>query len=193
NVAVSYWGGERRAATFEQLSLAIQRQSLLTEVHNTLEEQRRIVALTAAGGGTPLRTERAQFAAELAAVPERFAALVALSDGQEREAAYAMETAARALADRWTTFYVGSANDAGAHDALQAADPLADRIIHVAIPAAMDVERRHVAELTASFRRTEETVSIVAWSIFLLSAGLGGLLLYLVLRSLPVSARALER
>src|SRR5690606_22213119 len=110
NVAVSYWGGERRAATFEQLSLAIQRQSLLTEVHNTLEEQRRIVALTAAGSGTPLRTERAQFAAELAAVPERFAALVALSDGQEREAAYAMETAARALADRWTTFYVGSAH-----------------------------------------------------------------------------------
>src|SRR5690606_41485294 len=60
NVAVSYWGGERRAATFEQLSLAIQRQSLLTEVHNTLEEQRRIVALTAAGSGRPMRSEQAQ-------------------------------------------------------------------------------------------------------------------------------------
>jgi signal transduction histidine kinase/DNA-binding response OmpR family regulator len=197
NVAVSYWGARQRTATFQELSTAIRRQSLLTQVHNTLEEQRRVVGFTAAGaeGGTPpLETERRQFAAETDEAPELLGAVAALAAGAELQAALAMRDRADRLTREWKRFYLNQEVDpAEAEAALVASEPLADELIHVALPGAMDEERRHVARLTAGFQRTEETITIVAWSTLALSAVFGGLLLYLALRTLPGTVRALER
>ena len=101
-----------------------------------------------------------------------------------------MQASALRLAEQWKRVYPAPGGDA---EALATAEPLADHLIHVAIPRAMEAERQHVAQLTAGFRRTEETVSIAAWSILLLSGVIGGVLLYLALRTLPGTVRALER
>ena len=47
NLRVYYWGARQRTADFSELSVAIERQSILTEVHNALEAQQRLVSLSA--------------------------------------------------------------------------------------------------------------------------------------------------
>ena len=197
NVAVNYHGERLRTATFQELSLAIHRQSLLSELHNTLEQQRREVGLMVAGQTPPrLETERLQFAREIASVPTRMDELARLGSSEERTTAIALRERGERLANAWGRLVLGdaAAGEGAATGAVAAeAETLADELLYVGLPAAMERERGHVADLAAAFRRTEETASIVGWSTFLISAAIGGLLLYLALRTLPGTVRALEK
>ncbi|HEX6068981.1 MAG TPA: response regulator, partial [Longimicrobiaceae bacterium] len=197
NIGVYAWGARQRAADFRDLSLAIQRQSILTEVHNALEDQQRLVGLSAtsaSSGGAPADDEKRRFARDVDRIPARLTDLEALSEGGEAVTAAELRRRAVALAAQWKAFYLSLGEDAAtAERAFLASERGAEELIRVDIPRALDAERAHLAGLTAAFQRTDRMVTVVAWTTFLLSALLAGILLYVALRRLLGTVGALRR
>src|SRR5690606_14248325 len=138
---------------FSELSVAIERQSILTEVHNALEAQQRLVSLSAEAqpnAPAPSALEMRRFAADADRVPLRLGELHALSSGSEADTAIALQRRAMLLAGQWKAFYLNQArNPESARNALAAAEAGAEELIYAALPAALEAEREHLGRLTA--------------------------------------------
>lgn len=197
NLRVYYWGARQRAADFRELAIAVERQSILTEVHNALEDQQRLVTESLQQLGTapaPGSEEMQRFARDADRVPERLAVLRAISTGAEADSAATLESRATLLAAQWKAFYLNQErNPESARNAFAAAERNAEELIGVALPAALEAERAHLARLTTAFRETDRMVSAVAWATLLLSALLGGILIYVALRRLLSTVNALRK
>ncbi len=179
NIGIYYWGAWRRAAVFEELQRALERQTLLIEVVHRLEDQKRLVDLAAGALGVaeaPREEERRAFARDVAQVTDSIAALRARAGPETASAMAELERAARQLAADWTHFYNSMGIDpAAAVVASVRAEQVAQELLRTQLPAAVDQERQRVVAASSGFERTDRTVSRVVLTIFLLSALLGAL------------------
>ena len=94
-------------------------------------------------GQTPprLETERLQFAREIASVPTRMDELARLGSSEERTTAIALRERGERLANAWGRLVLGdaAAGEGAATGAVAAeAETLADELLYVGLPAAME-------------------------------------------------------
>ena len=94
NVGVSYWGSRQRDRAFTQLLHAIDRQRMIGEVTNQLEDQKKFVDLLASGilgpesSVTPSDQELQQFGRAVDTTPAQLAALESIMGPKLREFGY---------------------------------------------------------------------------------------------------------
>lgn len=199
NIGVYYWGAQQREREFARLRRAIERQTIIVEVMDQLEDQKRFVDLLGSGvmgleqGVTPGIQEQDRFGRALDSISSQLVTMTAISEFAERDSIAVLEGQVAELARWWEAFYANQGLDAtAAVMASVTAEPIAAELLSVHLPAAVRREKERLAEASAAFVRTDETASRMTWSIFLLSALVGGGLAFFLLRSLFRSIETLK-
>jgi class 3 adenylate cyclase len=198
NIAVSYWGARQRDRVFGQLTRAIERQTIVTEVSNRLTDQKKFVDLLASGlvgGATPPigAGELERFTAAADSIPERLAELEAISEPALRDSVEILRTRSTDLAEAWKAFYANQGVDPSAAVlASVEAEPIAEELLQNRLPAAVEAEKLRLKRASEEFLETDRTVSSVAWASFLLSILLGAGLAVVILRDVFRSIRELK-
>lgn len=199
NIGVYYWGAHQRAQAFRELQQAIERQMIITEVVDLLEDQKTYVALMTGVLGMPQEAppteeEHRGFARDVDTIATRIADMLVLADPAERPALEALHAKAEALAESWIRFYDLQWSDPskGYEELYVRAEPLAEELLTVDLPAAVQHEREQLARVRAGFIQVDRTFERLAWTSFVFSALLGGLLAFFISRDLLRAISALE-
>ncbi len=199
NVGVYHWGAQQRKGEFGRLRRAIERQTIIVDVMDQLEDQKRFVDLLGSGvmgleeGVTFGIQEQERFGASLDSITARLATMAAISESAERDSIAALEQQMAELARWWKAFYANQGVDAtAAVVASVTAEPIAAELLSVRLPSAVRREKERLTEASEAFVRTDETASRIATFIFLLSALIGGALAFFILRSLFRSIEKLK-
>jgi len=191
NIFVYYWGANQRNTVFRELERAIERQTLITEATNLLEDQKRFVDLMTGVIGVsdaapPSDLERERFAQAVDTIPALLYQMVSIASPDDRPAVIGLFEKTGDLAASWKRFY-----DLQWRDPAQAiaelyttAEPLSSELLTVDFPAAVDRERAHLAEARAAFTETDRAFGTIAWFSFVVSALAGGLLAFVIARGI---------
>lgn len=195
NIAVYSWSARKRARVFEEVERAIARQTVLTQISNRLQDQKKLVDLSAGAfaSGTPSEEEIGSFHRYVRDLGRRVDSLRVLAE-PDRNAEFAgLDAEIRELTGAWSEYYRSLGVDPPrAVRASVRADPIAEALLARELPAAVARERDQLARASTTFVQTDRTISRVTWTIFLLSAFLGGGLAFFILRSLLRGVAALQ-
>ncbi len=199
NVGVAYWGSREREQAFGQLLRAIERQRIIGDVTNRLGDQKKFVdllgsgVLGAEGAATPSDQELRQFGRAVDTIPVELSALERISEPGLRDSVESLRQQAEELVDLWKTFYANQGVDASAAivSSVQA-EPIAQALLTDRLPAAVEREKQRLSRASTVFVETDHTVTRVAMLIFLLSAAVGGVLSFFILRDVFRSIQELK-
>lgn len=198
NVGVYSWGAQQRARVFRNLHQAIERQRIITDVANDLENQKKFVDLLGSGilgfeQAAPGQQEQRQFAARLDSISTRLSGMPHVADPADRDTLAALRSETEDLSRWWETFYANQGVDAtAAVVASVRAESIAQELLGGRLPAAVEREGRRLEIASAAFVETDRTVSRLTWVLFLVSAIAGGSLAYVTLYDLFRSIRGLK-
>lgn len=199
NVIVSYWGSRHRDQAFSQLLLAIDRQRMIGEVTNQLEDQKKFVDLLASGilgpesSVTPSDQELQQFGRQVDTIPIQLAALERISEPGARDSVAQLREHAEELAQWWKTFYANQGVDASAAVvASVSAEPIAQSLLLEQLPAAVQREKERLARASQVFVDTDRTVTRLDSISFLVSGLFGGVIAFFILRDVFRSIEGLK-
>lgn len=199
NVGVYYWGAQQRAREFARLRQAIERQTIIVEVMDRLQDQKKFVDLLGSGvlglgeGASPGILEQEQFGRALDSISGRLGTMARISEAAERDSISALRQETEELARWWKAFYANQGVDAtAAVVASVTAEPIAAELLTDRLPAAVGREKERLSEASEAFIETDETASRIAWILFLVSALVGGGLSFYILRDLFRSIEALK-
>jgi len=199
NVAVSYWGSRQRDRAFSQLLRAIDRQRMIGEITNQLDNQKKFVDLLASGilgpesSVTPSDEELQQFGRAVDTIPMQLAALEELSEPGVRDSVALLRGQAEELAQWWKTFYANQGVDASAAVvASVSAEPIAQSLLIERLPAAIQREKERLVHASAVFVDTDRTVTRLDTLSFLVSGLFGGVLAFFILRDVFLSIEGLK-
>ena len=197
NIGAFYWGARQRARVFRELTAAIAQQGALTEARVQLEDHYKRVKVMS----DLLGVERGRLGAE-----ERERTLRSIDAFRRGLAAPPNETAppdprlarvragADSLATSWMLFYEQQATDPtqALAEVVLVAEPLAQRLLAVELPAAANAQRRRVNAASAAFVRTDRLSSELMWAILVLTGVVSAVLLYGLSRDLLRAVGALK-
>lgn len=199
NIAVYYWAAQQREREFVALQRAIQRQSIIVEVMNELQDQKQFVDLLGSGvlgleqGVAPGVQEQERFAGALQATTAKLDSMAVVSEPGMRDSIAVLRGQTAELARWWTAFYANQGIDpTAAVVASVNAEPIATELLTTQLPAAVDREKERLAQASSAFAQADATTSRSAWTIFLVSAVVGGALAYLTLHNLFQSIQMLK-
>jgi class 3 adenylate cyclase len=199
NVAVSYWGSRQRDRAFSQLLRAIDRQRMIGEITNQLENQKKFVDLLASGilgpesSVTPSDQELQQFGRAVDTIPIQLAALEQISEPPVRDSVALLRGQAEELAQWWKTFYANQGVDASAAVvASVSAEPIAQSLLLERLPAAIQREKERLVHASEVFVDTDRTVTRLDTLSFLISALFGGTIAFVILRDVFLSIEGLK-
>ncbi|HYO46376.1 MAG TPA: adenylate/guanylate cyclase domain-containing protein [Gemmatimonadota bacterium] len=199
NVAVSFWGSRQRDQAFSQLLRAIDRQRMIGEIANQLENQKKFVDLLASGilgpesSVTPSDQELQQFGRTADTIPSQLAALERISEPGLRDSVALLRGQAEELAHWWKTFYANQGVDASAAVvASVSAEPIAQSLLLEQLPAAVQREKEQLVQASQVFVDTDRTVTRLDTLSFLVSALFGGVLAFVILRDVFLSIEGLK-
>ncbi len=190
NVGVYSWGVHRRTQVFRNLQRAIERQRIITDVTNDLENQKKFVDLLGSGilgeqaaGAGP--QEQRLFAARLDSITTRLEAMPEIAEPTDRDSLALLQSQTEDLSRWWETFYANQGVDAtAAVVASVRAESIAQELLGSRLPEAVLREGTRLEEASAAFVESDRTVSRLTWTLFLASALLGGALAWVTLRDL---------
>ncbi|HUF88764.1 MAG TPA: HAMP domain-containing protein, partial [Gemmatimonadota bacterium] len=199
NVGVSYWGSRERDQAFGELMRAIDRQRIIGEVANQLEDQKKFVDLLASGilgpesAATPSDQELRQFGHAVDTIPVQLAELERISEPGLSDSVATLRAQAEELAGWWKTFYANQGIDASAAIVASVnAEPLAQSLLLDRLPAAVQREKDRLVHASEVFLETDRTVTRIGTITFLLSAVFGGALAFIILRDVFLSIEGLK-
>jgi len=199
NVGVSYWGSRARDQAFGELMRAIDRQRIIGEVANQLEDQKKFVDLLASGilgpesAATPSDQELRQFGHAVDTIPVQLAELERISEAGLSDSVAVLREQAEELAGWWKTFYANQGVDASAAIVASVnAEPLAQSLLLDRLPAAVQREKDRLVHASEVFLETDRTVTRIGTMTFLLSAVFGGALAFIILRDVFRSIEGLK-
>lgn len=197
NVGVYSWGAQHRARVFSNLQRAIERQRIITDVANELENQKKFVDLLGSGilgvQQAPGQQDQRQFAARLDSISIRLSEMPPVADQADRDTLAVLRTLTDDLSHWWETFYANQGVDAtAAVVASVRAEPIAQELLGGRLPAAVERESRRLESASAALVETDRKVSRLIWILFLVSAISGGTLAYVTLNDLFRSIRGLK-
>lgn len=190
NVGVYSWGVQQRARVFRNLQRAIERQRIITDVTNDLENQKKFVDLLGSGilgeqAAAAGPQEQQLFAARLDSITTRLEGMPAIAEPTDRDSLALLESQTEDLSRWWETFYANQGVDAtAAVVASVRAESIAQELLGRRLPEAVHREGTRLEQASAAFIETDNTVSRLTWSLFLASALLGGALAWVTLRDL---------
>lgn len=200
NVAVMSWGSSQRTRALSDLLNAIDRQRLILEVRNRLEDQKKFVDLIGTGvvdlgpGAAPPDQEIRRFDRAADSIPLLLEVLETTDDGATEDSIRALRDQAEELAALWKSFYVNQGVDASAAVVASVqAEPIAQELLSQGLPAAVAREEVRVTRARAAFVETDRTVSRATLLGFVVSALVGGVLAWVILRRVFSSIRGLKR
>ena len=209
NTGLYFWGAARRSQAFEALQGSIERQALLTEANNRVEDQQTYFDLLAVYSGdsdTGVTSESeaevqsrlgeaAQFADQIDKTTEmvRRAAERAEPDRQADADSVAERTAR--VGDAWKRYFdLEARDDERAVEVLYVeAEPIARQLLDVDFPAAMRAEEDRLRNLSDEFVRTSRVFGSLTVAVLLASVVVGGLLAFAISRDLLGAVGALRR
>jgi len=199
NIAVYYLGAKQRAAEFSRLRRAIERQTIIVDVMDQLEDEKRFVDLLGSGvlgsaeGVTPAVEDQRQFTEKLDLITIQLATMAELSEPDSRDTVFALRDKTEELTRWWKAFYANQGVDATAAIVASAtAEPIANDLLASRMPIAVQHEKEQLALASEAFVRTDETTSRIAWLIFLVSALAGSALAFVTLTDLFRSIELLK-
>ncbi len=198
NVGVYSWGAHHRAQVFRNLQQAIERQRIITDVANDLENQKKFVDLLGSGilgfeQAAPGQQEQRQFAARLDSISIRLSEMPQVTEAGDRDTLTTLRSLTDDLSRWWETFYANQGVDAtAAVVASVRAESIAQELLGGRLPAAVEREVQRLESASAAFVETDRTVSRLTWILFLVSAIAGGSLAYVTLRDLFRSIHGLK-
>ncbi len=198
NVGVYSWGAHHRAQVFRNLERAIERQRIITDVANDLENQKKFVDLLGSGilgfeQAAPGQQEQRQFAARLDSISLRLSEMPQVAEAGDRDTLITLRSLTDDLSRWWETFYANQGVDAtAAVVASVRAESIAQELLGGRLPAAVVRESRRLETASAAFVETDRTVSRLTWILFFGSAIAGGALAYITLRDLFRSIHGLK-
>ena len=199
NVGVSYWGSRERDTAFAELLRAIDRQRMIGEIANQLEDQKKFVDLLASGilgpesAATPSDQELRQFGSSVDTIPVQLAALERISEPALRDSIAMLRAQAEELAGWWKSFYANQGVDASAAVVASVnAEPLAQSLLLDRLPAAVQREKERLVHASEVFLETDRTVTRIGMLTFLMSALIGGTLAFIILRDVFRSIEGLK-
>jgi class 3 adenylate cyclase len=199
NVGVSYWGSRERDRAFGELLRAIDRQRIIGEVANQLEDQKKFVDLLASGilgpesAATPSDQELRQFGRAVDTIPVQLAELERISEPGLRDSVAQLRARAEELAGWWKTFYANQGVDASAGIVASVnAEPIAQSLLLERLPAAVQREKERLVHASQVFLETDRTVTRVGSVTFVLSAIFGAALAFIILRDVFRSIESLK-
>ncbi len=192
NIGVFYWGAYQRNQVFQELQRAIERQAVLTDAMDLLEDQKKFVDLMSAGvfgaqeGAAPSESERMRFASGIDTVVTLLRIAEAHANADRREEASRLNEKTRALSASWKRFYDYQWEDPSRaiEELYIRADPLATELLTEDLPRAVEMEGQELARVNAAFVSTDRMFERLAWISFLLSALVGTLLAYVISRDI---------
>jgi len=199
NVGVSYWGSRERDQAFGELLRAIDRQRIIGEVANQLEDQKKFVDLLASGilgpesAATPSDQELRQFGRAVDTIPVQLAVLEHISEPGLRDSVAILRAQAEELAGWWKTFYANQGVDASAAIVASVnAEPIAQSLLLDRLPAAVQREKNRLIHASGVFLETDRTVTRIGMLTFVFSALFGGTLAFIILRDVFRSIEGLK-
>jgi len=199
NIAVYYWGSSQRSLAFETLQRAIERQIIITDVANLLEDQKRYVDLLSGVIGVeaaepPSEAERAQFAQGVDAVTVRLRDMIAETEPDRTASIEALYEKTDRLVMSWKKFYDFQWTDASkaVEELYVRAEPLSEELLTADLPAVVQAEKNHLAEGRKQFILTDQTNGRLTWLCFILSALIGSVLAFFISRDLLHAIAALK-
>jgi class 3 adenylate cyclase len=198
NVGVYSWGVQQRARVFRNLQRAIERQRIITDVTNDLENQKKFVDLLGSGilgeqAAAPGPQEQRQFAARLDSITTRLEEMPQISEPTDRDSLTLLQSQTEDLSRWWETFYANQGVDAtAAVVASVRAESIAQELLGSWLPEAVHREGTRLEQASAAFVETDRTVSRLTWTLFIASALLGGALAWVTLRDLFTSIDGLK-
>jgi class 3 adenylate cyclase len=190
NVGVYSWGVQQRAQVFRNLQRAIERQRIITEVTNDLENQKKFVDLLGSGilgeqAAAPGPQEQGLFAVRLDSITTRLEKMPEIAEPMDRDSLALLQSQTEDLSRWWETFYANQGVDAtAAVVASVRAESIAQELLGRRLPEAVQREGARLEQASAAFVETDRTVSRLTWTLFLASALLGGALAWVTLRDL---------
>ena len=190
NVGVYSWGVQQRAAVFRNLQRAIERQRIITDVSNDLENQKKFVDLLGSGilgeqASAAGPQEQRLFAVRLDSITTRLEEMPHISEPVDRDSLALLQSQTEDLSRWWETFYANQGVDAtAAVVASVRSESIAQELLGKRLPEAVSREGRRLEQVSAAFVETDRTVSRLTWTLFLASALLGGALAWVTLRDL---------
>jgi len=190
NVGVYSWGVQQRARVFRNLQRAIERQRIITDVTNDLENQKKFVDLLGSGilgeqAAAPGPQEQRLFAARLDSITTRLEEMPQISEPTDRDSLAQLQSQTEDLSRWWETFYANQGVDAtAAVVASVRAESIAQELLGSRLPEAVHREGTRLEQVSVAFVETDRTVSRLTWTLFLASALLGGALAWVTLRDL---------
>ncbi len=200
NLAVYFWGKHQQNTTVDVLQRAINRQLLVSSIHQDLTNVQKELALlsevapdAAKGGAAP--EQIAQFVGKLQAIKKQLQQLRSLSDAQERVTLEAMDKDYETLAGAWRTFYENfGVNQSKAILALATvADPISQRLVQQVLPQLQDDEKLRVEVATSNFNRVEALTDRISLIMFLVPTIIAALVAFRVSRHLSSGLEKLKQ
>lgn len=199
NIGVYVWSARQRAQVFTRLERAIDRQAIVVEIADRLEDQKRFVDLLGSGvlgieqGATASAAEQERFSAEIDSIDVRLTRLRDLTEPSREPAVDSLIGHMEELGTLWRSFYANQGVDATeAVLASVSAEPLANDLLAERLPNASIREKQELAAASQAFVQTDRTTRRVALALFALSAIIGGAVAWATLRELFASIRDLE-
>ncbi|MBI1967550.1 MAG: response regulator [Gemmatimonadetes bacterium] len=187
-----------RDRAFLTLRSVLDRQAILVEVVDRIRDHNRQIQLltevVGLGGTPPSAEERAATARALEAIPTRLEQMPPVGDPPRADALALLQARTRQLTEAWAGFHElqWSNRSAALSHLLLTVEPLAQELLTNDFPVALAQEQEEVERASAAFARIGRTSARAVSAIFLGSAVLGGLLLFLIVRSLVRSIRELK-
>ena len=119
NVGVYSWGVQQRSRVFRNLQRAIERQRIITDVTNDLENQKKFVDLLGSGilgeqAAAAGPQEQQLFAARLDSITTRLEGMPAIAEPTDRDSLALLQSQTEDLSRWWETFYANQGVDATA-------------------------------------------------------------------------------
>lgn len=199
NLAVYYWGARQRARDFRDLQRAIERQTIVLDVMNRLEDEKKFVDLLGSGvlgleeGVAPSAMERQRFSASLDSIKAELAGLAEGDDPRMVVSIADLQKDTAELTRWWKAFYDNQGLDpTAAVVASASAEPIAESLLAIRLPGRVREEKLRLAEARDAFVRSDSTTSRMSWLIFAASAIVGATLSVVTLGDLFQSIERLK-
>jgi PAS domain S-box-containing protein len=187
NLAIYFWGNQKRQSTFEAVRRAVSRQSLIVSINQGLTDIAKQLALlsqmsTDADTGNPRPSEVAAFKAQLENIGGRIAALRELSNTDGLPKVDSLGRTFMELSASWQMAYgdFGFRRARAIAELAMHSDPLSQALLTQALPELQRDEQVRLDAANSEFYRLSSVVDRLAIGIFFTSTILGIALAYFV-------------
>jgi PAS domain S-box-containing protein len=186
NLAIYFWGNQKRQFAFEAVRQAVARQSAIVSINQNLNDTQKQMTLLSAmltdvDAGSPRPSETAEFKAHLEVIRVQISRLRELSTLEGRPKLEALSEVYQNLASEWLTVYenFGVHHSKAIAELVVHADPLSENLLLQLLQLQHDEDARLKAA-NAEFYSLARLVDRLAVLIFFTSTILGIALAYFV-------------